>query len=75
MNILTQKLIRNGWQQDEDPQLMDESLLVKTTGTVDNENEYTVWWEYRLDGKIVQRGAHVTLKKNVTAEGIAQMLG
>lgn len=75
MQILTQKLIRNGWQQDEDLQLMDEALLVKTEGVVDNENEYTVWWEWRLDGKIVQRGAHVRLKKNVIAEGIAAWIG
>lgn len=73
--ILTQKLIRNGWQQDEDPQLMDEALLVKTEGTVEDENEFTVWAEWRLDGKVVKRGAHVRLKKNVIAEGIAAWIG
>lgn len=73
--ILTQKLIRNGWQQDDEPQYMDEALLVKTEGTLDDENEHTVWAEWRLDGKVVKRGAHVQLKKNVIADGIAQMLG
>lgn len=72
--ILTQKLIRNGWPQDEDPQMLEESLLQKTDGEIDDENEHTVWTEWRLDGKIVKRGAHVLLKKNVIADGIAAML-
>jgi len=55
-------------------QMMDESLLEKTEGVVDNENEYTTWTEWRLDGVIVKRGAHVKLKKNVVADGIAAML-
>jgi len=75
MQILTQKLIRNGWPQDEPADFIDEALLVKTEGIVDNDNERTVWQEWKLDGKVVKRGAHVELKKNVIAEGIAQMLG
>ena len=43
--------------------LMDESLLEKREGAVDNENEYTTWVEYWLDGELVHRSAHVTLKK------------
>lgn len=73
--ILTQKLQRNGWPEDEPLQWMDESLLVKVEGVVDNEDEHTEWAEWRLDGKIVKRGAHVMLKKNVIADGIAAMLG
>ena len=42
---------------------MDESLLEKREGTVDNENELTTWVEYWLDGELVHRSAHVTLKK------------
>jgi len=42
---------------------MDDSLLVKQEGTVDNENELTVWTEYWLDGELVHRSAHVTLKQ------------
>jgi len=73
--IVTQKLIRNGWPADEPPAMMDEALLVKTEGVIDDENEHTVWAEWRLDGKIVKRGAHVRLKKNVAADGIAAMIG
>ena len=42
---------------------MDDSLLDKKEGNVDNENEYTTWVEYWLDGELVHRSAHVTLKK------------
>jgi len=42
---------------------MDDSLLAKTEGVVDNDDERTTWVEYRLDGEIVHRSAHVTLKK------------
>jgi hypothetical protein len=41
---------------------MDESLLEKREGTVDNENELTTWVEYWLEGELVHRSAHVTLK-------------
>lgn len=72
--VVTQKLVRNGWPEDEAPQMMEESLLVKTEGVLDDEVEHTTWTEWRLDGRIVKRGAHVLLKKNVLAEGIAAML-
>lgn len=42
---------------------MDESLLEKREGTVDNENELTSWVEYWFEGELVHRSAHVTLKK------------
>jgi len=42
---------------------MDDSLLEKKEGFVDNDNEYTSWVEYWLDGELVHRSAHVTLKK------------
>jgi hypothetical protein len=42
---------------------MDDSLLVKQEGVVDNDDEYTTWVEYWLDGELVHRSAHVTLKK------------
>lgn len=47
---------------------MDESLLEKREGNVDNDNEYTTWVEYWLDGELVHRSAHVQLKKNGGAE-------
>jgi hypothetical protein len=42
---------------------MDDSLLEKRNGTVDNDNELTTWVEYWLEGELVHRSAHVTLKK------------
>ena len=45
---------------------MDDSLLEKREGTVDNDNELTTWVEYWLEGELVHRSAHVTLKKTVT---------
>jgi len=44
---------------------MDDSLLEKKEGSVDNANEYTTWTEYWLDGELVHRSAHVQLKKSV----------
>ena len=48
---------------------MDDSQLEKREGTVDNENELTSWVEYWLDGELVHRSAHVTLKKMPTFAG------
>jgi hypothetical protein len=45
---------------------MDDSLLEKKEGFVDNDNEYTTWVEYWLDGELVHRSAHVALKQSVT---------
>ena len=45
---------------------MDDSLLEKREGTVDNDNELTTWVEYWSEGELVHRSAHVTLKKTVT---------
>ena len=45
---------------------MDESLLEKKEGSIDNDNEYTTWVEYYLDDELVHRSAHVTLKKMPT---------
>lgn len=42
---------------------MDDSLLEKKEGSVDNDNELTTWTEYWLDGELVHRSVHVTLKK------------
>jgi len=45
---------------------MDDSLLEKREGVVDNDNENTTWVEYWLEGELVHRSAHVTLKKPLT---------
>jgi len=50
---------------------MDDSLLEKREGSVDNDNELTVWTEYWLDNELVHRSVHVHLKKNVFADGVA----
>jgi hypothetical protein len=48
---------------------MDEALLEKREGNVDNDNEYTTWVEYWLDGELVHRSAHVQLKQSVALSG------
>lgn len=42
---------------------MDETLLEKKEGVFEDDNEYTTWVEYWLEGELVHRSAHVTLKK------------
>lgn len=44
---------------------MDESLLEKKEGLVDNDHEYTAWVEYWLEGELIHRSVHVQLKKSV----------
>ena len=44
---------------------MDESLLEKKEGLVNNDHEYTAWVEYWLEGELVHRSVHVQLKKSV----------
>jgi hypothetical protein len=46
---------------------MDEFLLEKKEGFVDNDNEYTTWVEYWLGEELVHRSVHVALKKNVSS--------
>lgn len=48
--------------------MYDETLLENTSHEIDNENEYTKITEYRLDGVIVHRGVHVTLKRGNSIE-------
>lgn len=48
---------------------MEESLLEKKTGFLDNDNEYTTWVEYWLEGELVHRSVHVQLKKAPTFAG------
>lgn len=42
---------------------MEESLLEKREGTVDNDHEHTTWVEYWHEGELVHRSVHVTLKQ------------
>jgi cation transport regulator ChaC len=48
---------------------MEESLLEKREGTVDNDHEATTWVEYWHEGELVHRSAHVTLKQPATFAG------
>lgn len=55
---------------------MDDSLLEKREGAVDNDNELTTWVEYWLEGELVHRSAHVTLKKSpVFIGGATESIG
>ena len=54
---------------------MDDALLVKKEGSLDNENEYTTWVEYWLDDELVHRSAHVTLKTSPFAQLETEAIG
>jgi hypothetical protein len=55
---------------------MDDSLLEKKEGIIDNDNETTQWVEYWLEGELVHRSVDMTLKRmTVTGEAVAQSLG
>jgi len=55
--------------------LMDEALLRRVDGEIDNENEHTTWVEYWDGEELVHRSVHVRLKKNVSAEAIGGSFG
>jgi len=48
---------------------MDDSLLEKREGVFEDENELTTWVEYWLEGELVHRSAHVTLKRSLPIGG------
>jgi hypothetical protein len=47
---------------------MDDSLLEKQVHVTDNEVEYTEATEYRFNGELVHRSAHVHLKRGLSLE-------
>ena len=53
---------------------MDDSLLEKREGSLDNDTETTNWVEYWLDGELVHRSVHMVLKRSVFADGISQQI-
>ncbi len=53
---------------------MDDSLLEKREGSLDNDTETTSWVEYWLDGELVHRSVHMVLKRSVFADGISQQI-
>ena len=44
---------------------MDEALLQKIEGNLENDHERTTWVEYWLGDEMVHRSAHVTLKQGL----------
>jgi len=54
---------------------MDDSLLDKREGSDETDSETISFTEYWLNGEMVHRSVHVTLKRNVFSEGITQMIG
>ena len=73
--ILTIKLKRNGWPEDEEPKMMDDALLVYSEGVDEDERARMEWFEYRLDGKIVKRGGHLWVKPQVQAQASIGFFG
>jgi hypothetical protein len=53
---------------------MDDSLLEKREGSIENDTETTSWVEYWLDGEMVHRSVHMALKRSVFADGISQQI-
>jgi hypothetical protein len=53
---------------------MDDSLLEKREGSVENDTETTSWVEYWLDGEMVHRSVNMALKRGVFADGISQTI-
>ena len=45
---------------------IDDSLLEKREGLLDNDNERTTWVEYWMGEELVHRSAHVALKQTLT---------
>jgi len=53
---------------------LDDSLLEKREGSVENDTETTSWVEYWLAGELVHRSVHMALKRGVFADGISQQI-
>ena len=46
---------------------MDDSLLERKDGSLDNDDEYTTWTEYYLGSELVHRSVHVRVKRAPSA--------
>jgi len=53
---------------------MDESLLEKREGSVENDTETTTWVEYWLGEELVHRSVNMVLKRGVFADGITEQI-
>ena len=54
---------------------MDDSLLERRDGSVENDTETTSWVEYWLGEELVHRSVHMALKRSVFADGITESIG
>lgn len=54
---------------------VDDSLLEKREGVIDNEVERTTWIEYWMNDELVHRSVHVTLKQSPTIVGETATIG
>lgn len=48
---------------------MDESALERVDQRMENDNEIVEAVEYWLNGELVHRSVHLTLKRNVSSQG------
>ena len=54
----------------------DEATLIKKSGVVETDTEYTTWVEYHnATGELVHRSAHVTIKQGLIAGAMAGQPG
>ena len=67
---MTIHILRESGVEDD----VDEALLVKTEGVIDNNRERTTWVEYRFPDSdvVVHRSCHVMLKVGLDAVGALQ---
>ena len=50
---------------------IEESLMTKTEGSSENENESVTWQEWTLDGEIVKREVQMHLKQGLQGFPVA----
>ena len=53
---------------------MDDSLLEKREGSLENDTETTSWVEYWLNGELVHRSVNMVLKQGIFSQGEAQQI-
>jgi hypothetical protein len=53
---------------------MDDSLLEKREGSIDNDTETTSWVEYWHNGELVHRSVNMVLKQGIFSQGEAQQI-
>jgi len=53
---------------------MDDSLLEKREGSLDNDTETTSWVEYWHNGELVHRSVNMVLKQGIFSQGETQQI-